>query len=346
MKQNFRNYTPKRKEDTPADRVPLPFSTFLRLDELGITLEQLFQKAQIPLNILNQARIYLTTEQFFAAWQAIENLTEIENAGLQIGDGAKLKQMDPVFAVGLHSETFGEALYHVSRYKSLVFPEEMKIVYIGNTVYLQFHWQHSNIEVPKTLVDATFSTIHSLVTQGSGKLINPIKIELARPHFNISTYEEHFKCEVVTGSDLNSLVYSLESLEVPFVTRNPDMLDTLLVGLETRMKNISTNSDIEQLAYSKLLQLVQVQQQNIALLAKDLNFTQRTLQRKLSDAGTSYQELLEKVRFDLAIRMLAETNYSNGEIAFYLGFKEINSFIRAFKRRANCTPFQWRTRQE
>jgi AraC-like DNA-binding protein len=68
----------------------------------------------------------------------------------------------------------------------------------------------------------------------------------------------------------------------------------------------------------------------------------RTLQRRLEQLGTSYQRLLDDVRRDTARRLLVDTDLDAGEVAFFLGFEELNSFTRAFHAWEGVTPKRWR----
>lgn len=71
--------------------------------------------------------------------------------------------------------------------------------------------------------------------------------------------------------------------------------------------------------------------------------SRRSLQRHLEQAGTSYQELLDDVRRQSARRLLKNTDLDAGEIAFLLGFQEVNSFTRAFRAWEGIPPSRWRT---
>src|SRR6185437_4295527 len=64
-------------------------------------------------------------------------------------------------------------------------------------------------------------------------------------------------------------------------------------------------------------------------IARRLGTSPRTLQRRLADEGTSYQELLDDVRRKTALRLLANTDLDPVDVAFLLGFEEPNSFARA-----------------
>ena len=68
----------------------------------------------------------------------------------------------------------------------------------------------------------------------------------------------------------------------------------------------------------------------------------RTLQRRLTERGLSFQSVVDMARHDLARRLLSETQYSLAEIAFLTGFAEQSGFTRAFKRWAGQTPRSYR----
>jgi AraC-like DNA-binding protein len=80
----------------------------------------------------------------------------------------------------------------------------------------------------------------------------------------------------------------------------------------------------------------------VEIVAKDLRVSPRTLQRRLEESGTTYQQLLDEVRQETARKLLAATGLESGEIGFLLGFEELNSFTRAVHDREGATPMRWR----
>ena len=82
----------------------------------------------------------------------------------------------------------------------------------------------------------------------------------------------------------------------------------------------------------------------IVKVARSLGMSVRTLQRRLGDLGTTYQELLDNVRYRSARRLLTNTDLGIIDIAFLLGFEEVNSFVRAFHVWEGTTPARWRAR--
>jgi AraC-like DNA-binding protein len=76
--------------------------------------------------------------------------------------------------------------------------------------------------------------------------------------------------------------------------------------------------------------------------ARHLGTTGRTLQRRLREEGTSFNEVLDEVRRDVALAQMRARRQSIDELAFVLGFEKSSSFHRAFKRWTGLTPGEFR----
>ena len=77
-------------------------------------------------------------------------------------------------------------------------------------------------------------------------------------------------------------------------------------------------------------------------VAETLAVSLRTLQRKLREEGTSYLDLLQDTRLQLARRYLRSPGRSVVETAYLLGFSEPSTFSRAFKRWTGQAPAEYR----
>ena len=82
----------------------------------------------------------------------------------------------------------------------------------------------------------------------------------------------------------------------------------------------------------------------IRLAARKFGISERTLQRRLHDAGYSYSELVDEVRYATACGMLKDTQMSMTDIARALGFAHGSNFSRAFHRWSGMTPSTYRNK--
>jgi AraC-like DNA-binding protein len=83
---------------------------------------------------------------------------------------------------------------------------------------------------------------------------------------------------------------------------------------------------------------------NVERLSTRLQMSGRTLQRRLADLGTSFQDVLDEVRFDLSRAYLKDDRLDFSQVAYLLGYSELRAFDRAFKRWAGVSPRDFRTR--
>ncbi|WP_447759069.1 helix-turn-helix transcriptional regulator [Pseudomonas moraviensis] len=77
-------------------------------------------------------------------------------------------------------------------------------------------------------------------------------------------------------------------------------------------------------------------------LARELLQSERTLQRRLASKGTTFNALLNEARRQVGFQLLADTSLELKEVAYLLGYEDVNSYYRAFRQRENVSPGQWR----
>ncbi|HYD37615.1 MAG TPA: AraC family transcriptional regulator [Allosphingosinicella sp.] len=82
----------------------------------------------------------------------------------------------------------------------------------------------------------------------------------------------------------------------------------------------------------------------IERIARDLGYSRQTLYRRLKAEGITYEQLLDKLRRRLALRLIREQGLSVKEAAYRLGFSDPAAFSRAFKRWTGSSPGEMRTR--
>lgn len=94
---------------------------------------------------------------------------------------------------------------------------------------------------------------------------------------------------------------------------------------------------------STLLETLPAGEVSMQVISRKLAVSARTLQRRLQDEGTSFQQTLDSLRESLAYHYLRNTTLSSAEISFLLGFDDSNSFARAFQSWTGKTPQRLRT---
>ena len=81
---------------------------------------------------------------------------------------------------------------------------------------------------------------------------------------------------------------------------------------------------------------------DVETLAARLHMSKRTLQRRLEESGLGFLELVERVRAERARELLGEPQRSLADVAFHLGFSDVSSFSRSFRRWTGLSPGRYR----
>ena len=81
---------------------------------------------------------------------------------------------------------------------------------------------------------------------------------------------------------------------------------------------------------------------DLPMVAKELGISERTLQRRITDEGTSFRQLLNETRHEFVRQYLGNASVEITEAAFLVGYEDPNSFYRAFRSWEGKTPAEWR----
>jgi AraC-like DNA-binding protein len=159
-------------------------------------------------------------------------------------------------------------------------------------------------------------------------------------------YESHFRCPVKFKATQNALIFSKSDIDLPFVTYNADLLATVAPQLEAELTERLAEKTFTEQAKGILKQLLAGQRPGIQDLARELHLSTRTLQRRLTEQGITFQHLLDEARHELARHYLLHSSRELNETAYLLGYEDANSFFRAFHHWEGTSPGQWRLLQK
>ncbi|SPY44668.1 helix-turn-helix domain-containing protein, partial [Photobacterium damselae] len=113
--------------------------------------------------------------------------------------------------------------------------------------------------------------------------------------------------------------------------RDHDVYTTSLNALRQQVIDLESN-DIRLLVYNFLDKQSNLVDINGTDIASYLGISFRTLNRRLAEAETSYRSILQEYRLEKALNLLNNDKINMAEIAFRLGFSDLSTFSRAFKR--------------
>ncbi len=320
-------------------------SNFSKLEELGVRAPAVLRRAGLSQGSIGQPRVLLSTEELFALWRAIGEVSANPAIGLLLGTENKTERFHPIGLAALSSQNFGSAINQMARYKQLTCPEEILQKNDGEEWSIQFHWLLAEEVEPPVLIECAFAWVLSTGRHGTGTRLSPLRVEFVQPRSHVKTIERHFGCSVVSGAPRNAIVFRAADAERPFVTRNAELLGMLAPQFEEELRRENTDENFLERVRIAIQQKLTGQRPTIEHIADALHVSSRTLQRRLQDEGSSFQRVLEDARHQLARHYLNNSFLELNEAAYLLGYEDANSFVRAFRTWEGIPPARWREKQ-
>jgi len=320
-------------------------------ESAGVDTAPLFSKAGLNAAILDSDDGRIDGEQFQVFIQQLAEQTGNRILGLETGDFVQPGSYSVLGYITMSCATLGEAVARIAPYEKLVGDMgTTRLAMAGDNIKLLWHCNYDNPAVRPHLVDNVFSSwVNYARWLADDEAAAPTLVQLKRPSPGKEleqAYQSRWNCPVHFSADEDSLTFRKELLNTRLRQPDPMLRKTLEAHALTQLASLETNTDTNtdlasQVKHSIQQQLVQgVTRQDV--VADELGMNSRTLQRKLSQEGVSYQKLLDEVRQTMAEDYLLNSELAIPDIALRLGFSETTSFHRKFKAMKGKTPGEFR----
>jgi AraC-like DNA-binding protein len=160
---------------------------------------------------------------------------------------------------------------------------------------------------------------------------------------DLEPFQQVFQGPLKFNGDHYGLLFDRADMETPLPTAN-ESLAQLHDRFAGEYLARFAESRVTHQARQVLCRLLPQGEPKREAVAQALHLSQRTLQRRLQDEGTSFQQLLDDTRRELAEQYLAQPKLTLLEVAYLLGFADPSNFFRAFRRWFAITPSEYRAR--
>lgn len=192
--------------------------------------------------------------------------------------------------------------------------------------------------------EASLSATVVVLQAISEKNIFPVKVSFKHQAPNdLSSFETAFQCPVLFDQAHYAISYQTADLNLRTAIADASINRYLLQQIDEKTKGIKIPGsklvhDVEALIQDALPNGIP----SIHHISTLTAMSNRTLTRRLSEAGVTYRDLVQQIQENIAKKLLLENIQSIGDIAFLTGFSEQSAFARAFKKWTNLTPSEFK----
>lgn len=225
---------------------------------------------------------------------------------------------------------------------------QMKLVEKGDQAIIDIQFNQPDLDPLHFYREFWLVIWHRFPSWYIGESIHLTSVDLNYP---LPDYEKElryiFPCQLNFDQSNCRLHFLRSYLDKPLIRSQLELKDFLTNSPADLMTIPGEDFSLSAQIQRKLLKLEgdQLLFPRIDELARSLRISPQTLHRRLTADGTSYQQIKNRIRRDLAISKLAKENCSVEEVARFTGFTEPSSFTRAFKQWTGMSPRDYRRRE-
>lgn len=261
--------------------------------------------------------------------------------GFQVGKTTPTGFFGVLAYLGITSATLEQAiLNHVKYVNIFVDSYRLSLSRTGGKAQLAYTEVHRGSYLQRQANEAGMAALLSNYRHGTGRILRPAEIHFHHQRADVpAEMKLFFGCPVFFGSDLHGMVFHADDLETPLVHADKDLLQ-LMSGVADKMleeRQLTPKSFLSSVEFH-VIDGLSKGESSASLVARKLAMTERTFARRLADEGTTFSEVLEEVRRNLAEEYLQKSELTLPEIAYLLGYSDSPAFIRAYKRWSGVTP--------
>ncbi|MDY7533087.1 AraC family transcriptional regulator [Pseudomonas sp. Bout1] len=302
------------------------------LDVAGIPHEKIFQQVGMDPAGLNAGSNRYSQETVSRLWRAAVQETADPYFGLKVASQIRPSTFSVVGYAMSCSATLGDALNRFARYAKLISNSAtVTLTEDCGKLSISFNFDTGGAPPIFHTIDTVVAGLVCFSSWIAGKQVVPHEVHFRheRPE-DIKAYTKILKCPIHFGQENDCIVFNSCDMTRPILSADEQLAALLDSMAVTQMAQLSER-------FSKKVRDCLVQQFAEGEIsrrgtAERMHMTERTLLRRLKDENTTFQEVLDRLREELAYEYLSGSDVTVQAVSSMLGFSDASTFSRAFKR--------------
>ena len=298
------------------------------LEMIGVKVGEALRAASIPEDLFSHKKPALDEADYFRFMHEVGKQIKDPELPIKVATADHIETFSPPIFASYCSKNGKMCCERLARHKRIIAPMRYEITEDNDTLTLTIEASHPDLVMPQFLVESEMVfVIHIIRTATKDKII-PVEVRMVEPP-EADNFSKFAGCPIVKA-DENAIVFHSTDMGKPFISYNEAMWDFFEPELQKRLYEMEKDDSFSSKIRSALTELLPGGRCTADDVAEKLGISKRTLQRKLLQEDTTFQKQLNGTRELLAKNYMKNTDMSNDDIAFLLGYQELNSFLRAF----------------
>jgi AraC-like DNA-binding protein len=306
--------------DTPAREI---------CKEVGLDVERIDDPgATVPLR------------QIAAVYELAARRSGDDAFGLHVGERARPLGQDILDYAVMSRPTIAKAFEELQPLIAAMYPEaEIQLFVRKDTAGFSYRMDPNEARMQRQRCEALATSVTKIAERALRRQDPPLAVTFqhARPD-DISEHRRIFRAPVDFDCPAVEIRFPADLLLVPVPTADPNLSAVLDRHVHELLARLPTSLRFSDRVRRTLLEAFREGSPTLSRLAKRLGVSERTLQRRLKQEGTSLQGLIEDVRHELSLEYLRDLSLSVADVGLRLGYSSLAAFSRAFRRWTGVSP--------
>ncbi|MGI9416120.1 MAG: AraC family transcriptional regulator [Hyphomicrobiales bacterium] len=312
----------------------------------GLDVERITKAAGLEMRALDEQDTWIPFSKHAQLLEIAAQETIDRFFGLRAASRVDPRDLGAIGYVGLSSRTLADALLNLKRY----------VATVSDAMRIELSFDDDLAHVMLEPTDPSFLRDRQAIEFAIGGHINgyrfftqrkiaPLEVQFTHQHAGDAGEHERFLgCPVVFGRNRNQIVLNRDDVALPIESADDRLLKILTAHCDEVLEKRARIAPGHMTRLERcIVDLLPRGQAKAKIVASELGMSERSLVRRLAEAGTSFSEILGKLRYELALKYLRQPELSLNQTAFLLGYANQSAFSTAFKRMTGRTPREMRS---
>ncbi|MBR6963421.1 MAG: AraC family transcriptional regulator ligand-binding domain-containing protein, partial [Prevotella sp.] len=258
-------------------------------EAVGINIGELLRASSLPEDLLSRREIMLTEEEYFRLMEQVGLMTKGDEV-IRIATNEGIETFSPPVFAAYCSGDGRNFLTRLAHYKRLVGPLQFIVTEQEKDLELEIGSITEGLTVPAFWAELEMVFILNLIRKATQADVKPVSVTFQH-EVQSRALAEYLGCQPTHGNK-NVLTLSQSDAALPFITRNESMWQYIEPELRRRLSEMEIDDSMAARVRSALVELLPAGKTTIDFVASKLCMSRRTLQRKLTDEHTTFQQQL------------------------------------------------------
>jgi len=315
------------------------------LEQYGLSRDGFLKDSRLDESSLGDPDGRIPTIQLQALWKKAAEQTGVDDLPLEFGMKINPYNLGLISYLLMNCESLGMALEKLCHYQDVSCAGvKTAVTTTGSRCVVNLEILDGDISEPAYALNSEMATYVTMMRGLLGEAIPLDEVYFAYPApANTSTFVSAFGTDNIGFNKMGyGFRFHASWLDKKIPHANPALFPLFEKHLNESLASVQQSDSLTYKVRQEILRLLKGEEPKLTVVARALGIGERSIQLKLSEEGTSFRELLDGIRKDLATAHLKDNKLSTTDISFLLGFSEPSVFSRTFKKWTGQSPNLYR----